>query len=69
MCLTLASSASAAPTTPNSRHVPSGRRFDLFHAPDGAYIDTVTSTELRRGISVTIPAQDGASVIAIRPAG
>jgi alpha-galactosidase len=50
------------------RNVPPGRRFDLFRAPDGVLVDTVTSRELSAGLSVTIPEKDGAAVLAIRPA-
>ncbi|HEX8083156.1 MAG TPA: alpha-galactosidase [Solirubrobacteraceae bacterium] len=50
------------------RNVPDGRTFVLTSAPDGAWLGTVTSAQLRAGIHVEIPAKDGAKVIAIRPA-
>jgi hypothetical protein len=50
------------------RNVPGGRRYDLFRAPDGALVGTVTARELRRGLTVTVPEKDGAAVFAIRPA-
>jgi len=36
--------------------------------PDGAPVATVTSEQLRTGIDVLIPEQEGARVLLIRPA-
>jgi hypothetical protein len=50
------------------RNVPPGRRFDLFSAPSGRYVRTVTSAALVRGLDVRIPQANGARVVVIRPA-
>jgi hypothetical protein len=50
------------------RNVPRRRRFDLFRAPDGAYVGTVSSGRLSRGLKVTLRSKDTARVLAIRPA-
>ncbi len=50
------------------RNVPPRRRFDLFRAPSSRYVRTVTSSELTRGIAVTVPRVNGAEVLLIRPA-
>ena len=50
------------------RNVPAGRTFRLRSAPDGADLGVVTSEQLRAGLSVEVPARNGAAVIAIRPA-
>jgi hypothetical protein len=49
-------------------NVPPGRQFQLTSAPDGAVVGTVTSAELRTGIDVRIPQEQGARVLLIRPA-
>ena len=49
-------------------NVPPGRSFDLFEAPTGGYVGTVTSADLERGIEVTVPAQNGAKVLLVEPA-
>jgi hypothetical protein len=50
------------------RNVPEGMTFDLFEAPTGAKIGTVTSEQLTAGLEITIPSQDGARVLLIQPA-
>jgi hypothetical protein len=49
-------------------NVPPGRRFELLSGPDGAFVGTVTSDELRAGIDVSIPESEGARVLVIRRA-
>ena len=50
------------------RNVPPGMAFDLFEAPNGAHVGTLTSEELTSGLEVTIPETDGARVLLIQPA-
>jgi hypothetical protein len=49
-------------------NVPPGRRFELLSAPDSGLLGTVTSADLRSGITVRIPQSDGARVLLIEPA-
>jgi hypothetical protein len=49
-------------------NVPPNRRFDLFEGPTGAYVDTLSSRQLRAGIEVELPAPDTAKVLLIKPA-
>ena len=48
------------------RNVPPGRTFTLVRAPDGVTVGTATSAELRRGLTVTLPAKRQAEVLLIR---
>ncbi len=48
-------------------NVPPAGRFELVSGPDGALVGTVTSEELRTGIDVRIPRNEGAGVLLIRP--
>ena len=50
------------------RNVPANMTFDLFEAPTGTKVGTVTSAQLRQGLEVTIPQVNGASVLVIEPA-
>ena len=49
-------------------NVPSGRRFELRSAPDGASLGIVTSERLRSGVDVRIPESEGARVLLVEPA-
>ncbi|MEA2459899.1 MAG: alpha-galactosidase, partial [Actinomycetota bacterium] len=49
------------------RNVPPGRTFDLYEAPSGAFVRTVTSTELSSGLTITLPATNTAKVLLIQP--
>jgi hypothetical protein len=42
--------------------------FDLFEAPTGAKVGTVTADQLRHGVTVTLPAVRTARVLLIKPA-
>jgi hypothetical protein len=51
------------------RNVPPRMTFDLLVGPTGKQTRTVTSAQLRTGLSVRIPAKDGARVLLIEPGG
>ncbi|MGH2807522.1 MAG: alpha-galactosidase [Actinomycetota bacterium] len=51
------------------RNVPEGMLFDLFEAPTGEKVRTVTSAQLRDGLKVTIPEMNGARVLLIQQHG
>jgi hypothetical protein len=48
-------------------NVPAGRRFELRSAPDDRKLGIVTSENLRTGIDVSIPENEGARVVIIKP--
>ena len=50
------------------RNVPPGMTFDLFAAPGGEHVATVSSEQLASGLEVNIPEKDGARVLLIEPA-
>jgi hypothetical protein len=60
--------AATSSTTIALRNVPPGRRFVLRSAPSGAFVGQATSDELRAGLTVSVPAARGASVVIIEPA-
>ena len=49
-------------------NVPEGMTFDLFAAPTGEFVRTVTSEELTTGLGVTLDDKDTAAVYVIAPA-
>jgi Melibiase len=49
-------------------NVPPGRQFELVSGPDDSVIGTTTSEQLRAGLDVRIPENEGARVILVRPA-
>ena len=59
----------APTTTVRLKNVPEGRTFDLFAAPTGEKIATVTSEQLSNGLEITLGAQRSAYVVTIKPAG
>jgi hypothetical protein len=50
-------------------NVPDGRTFNLYGAPDGAYVGTVSSADLQHGLTIDLPQPDTARVLLIEPAG
>lgn len=48
--------------------VPLGRTFDLFEAPTGTKVATVTSAQLRDGITIDLPEKRTAKVLLVVPA-
>jgi hypothetical protein len=48
------------------RNVPPGMTFDLVRGPDGAPAGSATSEQLRQGIEITVPEQEGAAVLIVR---
>jgi hypothetical protein len=48
-------------------NVPAGRRFELRSTPDDRKLGIVTSEKLRTGIDVSIPENEGARVVMIKP--
>ena len=59
--------ADEATTSISLTNVPAGRSFDLFAAPTGEFVRTVTSEELSAGIEVSLPEKNTAQVYVIRP--
>ena len=60
--------SSAPSKTIALENVPDGRRFNLYSAPDGALVQTVTSADLQHGVTIDLPQQDTAKVLLIEPA-
>jgi hypothetical protein len=50
------------------RNVPANMTFDLFEAPSGTKVGTVTSAQLKEGLDVTISSENGSRVLLIEPA-
>jgi hypothetical protein len=60
---------SNSPTaTVKLKNVPEGMTFDLFEAPSGDKVGTVTSEQLTQGFDITLNSKRSAYVVAIKPA-